>query len=233
MTDHRKIDHLKAVFFDADDTLIDHAECEHQALMYMFCNIGIDYEESYRDVFRQIEKELWDDPNCPIPKDEIFVYRFCRLFELIGVEYDNSLRANELFKEGLSQTNAVLERAEEVVEYVCSKKLPVCIVTNGLVELQKPRVLNSAVGKYIDHIMASEEARASKPDPLIFNLMLQKLDMVPNDVIMIGDSLANDIQGAKNAGIKSVWFNPQRTENKTDILPDYEIHDLREIKEII
>jgi FMN phosphatase YigB (HAD superfamily) len=49
---------------------------------------------------------------------------------------------------------------------------------------------------------------------------------------MIGDSLKNDIQGAKNANIKSVWYNPGHDKNETDILPDYEINNLLQLKDI-
>jgi len=47
---------------------------------------------------------------------------------------------------------------------------------------------------------------------------------------MIGDSLQNDVQGAINAGMQSVWFNPDSVGNTTGIQPDYEINDLLELK---
>ena len=44
------------------------------------------------------------------------------------------------------------------------------------------------------------------------------------------DSLQNDIQGAINAGIQSVWFNPDSIKNTTGIQPDYEISSVSELK---
>jgi len=230
------ISNLKAVFFDLDDTLIDHAACERQALMHMFCNIGIDYKASYQDVFRPLDWALWNgtyDSASPILREEIPVYRFARLFEMLDIRYGNLSRANDLFQEGFAQANDLLEYAVEIIEYIHGKGLPICIVTNGIIRLQKPRVLNSGVGKYISHIMVSEEAGVQKPDPLIFKLLLQRIGMAPEDVVMIGDKLQLDVQGAKNAGIRSIWYNPGRDENKTKLMPDYEIQDLRTLKEII
>jgi len=103
-------------------------------------------------------------------------------------------------------------------------------VTNGLIELQRPRVINSKIGKFISHIIVSEEVGEHKPNPLIFYTLLKRIQLSPCDVIMIGDSINNDILGAKNAGIKSVWYNPEHMKNKADILPDYEIADLLELK---
>jgi FMN phosphatase YigB (HAD superfamily) len=78
--------------------------------------------------------------------------------------------------------------------------------------------------------MVSEEVGAHKPNPLIFNTLLKKICLNPCDVIMVGDNIKNDIQGAKNAGIKSIWYNPEHTENPTGILPDFEIANLLELK---
>ncbi|MCL2421055.1 MAG: YjjG family noncanonical pyrimidine nucleotidase [Defluviitaleaceae bacterium] len=232
------ISNLKAVFFDVDDTLLDHAAAERQALMHVFRNIDIEYKASYHEIFRPLDFALWNgtyQSADPIPKDAIPIYRFTRLFEIIGVQYDNPAKANDLFKEGLVLPNDLMEHAAEAVEHVHDKGLPVCIVTNGLISLQKPRVLNSGVGKYIsdNHIMVSEEAGAQKPDPFIFNLLLKKIGMAPQDVVMIGDKLQLDIKGAQNAGIRSIWYNSACIENETDITPDYEIHDWLEIKKII
>ena len=30
------------------------------------------------------------------------------------------------------------------------------------------------------------------------------------DAVMVGDSWANDVAGAVNAGIRAIWFNPDR-----------------------
>ena len=49
---------------------------------------------------------------------------------------------------------------------------------------------------------------------------------------MIGDSLEKDIQGAKNANMKSIWYNPKEKYNNTNIIPDYEIKSLLELKHL-
>ena len=124
----------------------------------------------------------------------------------------------------------LLDGAEEITAHLHGKGFMLCVLTNGLVALQKPRVMNSLVGKYISHILVSEEVGAHKPNPLIFNTMLKRIGLNAGDVIMIGDSLQNDVQGAINAGIQSVWFNPSGIENTTGIQPSYEINNLLELK---
>jgi len=225
----------KAIFFDADNTLIDHRECEKQALIYLFNNMGMTYKSEYQDVFRPLDQKLWDCESydgVPISREDIPVYRFKLFFEMINIVYHDHVKANDLFKIGLADSSALTENAEEIIEYLHDKGYILCVVTNGLTALQKPRVVNSKIGKFISHVIVSEEAGAHKPDPLIFYSMLNRLCLTSDDVIMVGDSLTNDIQGAKNAGIRAVWYNPGHAKNETDSVPDYEIDDLIQLKKL-
>jgi len=220
-----------AVFFDADGTLIDHKACEKHALQYVFDGLGLRYDEAYQDKFRTIECELWVNAESGhIPHKDIFTMRFERLFEAINVDYNDFFNADELFKTGLAGSTALLNGAEEIMAYLYGKGFMLCVVTNGLVALQKPRVMNSSIGKYISHIIVSEEVGVHKPNPLIFNTLLKRISLNAGNVIMIGDSLQNDVQGAINAGMQSVWFNPDSVGNTTGIQPDYGINDLLELK---
>ena len=220
-----------AVFFDADGTLVDHKACEKQALQYVFEGLGLRYDEAYQSIFRIIESELWAKAESGlIPHENIFIKRFERLFEAINAGHNDCLNANELFKQGLAASTALLNGAEEITAYLHNKGFMLCVLTNGLVVLQKPRVINSPIGKYITHIVVSEEVGAHKPNPLIFNTLLKRINLSADDAIMIGDSLQNDIQGAINAGMQSVWFNPDGVHNTTGIRPNYEINDLLELK---
>ena len=220
-----------AIFFDADGTLVDHKACEKEALQYVFEKLGLHYEETYQDIFRVIESELWvNAENSLIPHNNIFTMRFEQLFLTIDIDYNDYFNANELFKQGLATSKSLINEAEEIVIYLHDKGFMLCVVTNGLVKLQKPRVMNSLIGKYISHIIVSEEVGVHKPNPLIFNTLLKRIGLHASDVIMIGDSIKNDIQGAINAGIQSVWYNPDNIKNTTNIQPDYEINSLLQLK---
>ena len=46
--------------------------------------------------------------------------------------------------------------------------------------------------------------------------------------VIIGDSLTSDIQGGINAGIRTIWFNPNH-EKASDVIPDYKFDKLLEL----
>lgn len=45
-----------------------------------------------------------------------------------------------------------------------------------------------------------------KPDPKIFKYLLNKLDVSPEQVLMIGDDIVADIKGANDLGIKTIYL---------------------------
>ena len=60
--------------------------------------------------------------------------------------------------------------------------------------------------EYFDVVAASAELGVAKPDPLIFGKALQLAGCQPQNAVMVGDRLDNDIIPAKNLGMRTVWI---------------------------
>jgi putative hydrolase of the HAD superfamily len=60
---------------------------------------------------------------------------------------------------------------------------------------------------YFNSITISTQVHAAKPDPQIFAIALQKHQCSPELAWHIGDSITDDYQGAKTAGIRGIWIN--------------------------
>lgn len=63
----------------------------------------------------------------------------------------------------------------------------------------------SGLIELVDEVVTSAGAGAAKPDPLIFGRALALLGAEPSDATHVGDSLANDVEGARAAGIRPVF----------------------------
>ena len=50
---------------------------------------------------------------------------------------------------------------------------------------------------------------------------------------MVGDSLTSDIRGARNAGLRSCWYDPHHLPPRPDIPADYTIHALAELPHLL
>lgn len=58
--------------------------------------------------------------------------------------------------------------------------------------------------EHVDAVVTSAEVGAAKPDPAIFEHALELAGARPEDVVHVGDSLENDVAGARAAGIRPV-----------------------------
>ncbi len=58
----------------------------------------------------------------------------------------------------------------------------------------------------VDHVFCSSIVGFSKPHPEFFAHVSRKLGLEPNQLLMVGDSLENDIEGAHAAGWQALWI---------------------------
>ncbi|MBC7256635.1 MAG: HAD family hydrolase [Chloroflexi bacterium] len=72
---------------------------------------------------------------------------------------------------------------------------------------------------HFDLIACYEEMRGSKPHPVFFQQVLERLGRAPTECLMVGDSPSADLP-AKRLGIKTFWVNRGRGEAPTEDLPD-------------
>ena len=101
----------------------------------------------------------------------------------------------------------------------------------------KDRLQAFGVFKYIDLIIASAEEGVSKPDLRIFELALKRAECMPENAVMIGDRLDNDIAPAKTLGMKTIWikqgFSGKYSIPRTDMeQADYIVNNLNEVREL-
>ncbi len=82
------------------------------------------------------------------------------------------------------------------------------IVSNNLLDEQQEKLRVCGLDELVDALVVSEEAGVSKPDPAIFRVALDRLRVRADETVMIGDSWAADVEGARAAGIRAIWFNP-------------------------
>ena len=99
----------------------------------------------------------------------------------------------------------------------------------GLVSNGNTRPEYCGLERYFSFVIFSRDHAAQKPDPRLFEVALAQAGCSPAELLHVGDSLADDVQGAQGAGIMSTWLNRQAAENTTGIEPDIEIASLAQL----
>jgi 2-haloacid dehalogenase len=119
-----------------------------------------------------------------------------------------------------------------------SRKCKLAIVSNAISNVSRLALQKLDLAKYFDYIVLSRDLGVRKPDPEIFIYTLRSMWIKSSEAIHVGDSLENDVQGGKNAGMKTVWIkkdkevkniHPNFVEEVMNIHPDFVISKVTEL----
>ncbi|MEZ4887758.1 MAG: YjjG family noncanonical pyrimidine nucleotidase [Chitinophagales bacterium] len=221
------------LLFDADNTLFDFDQTAKDAFAATFTSFGITQEAHHFDQYLGISQQCWRDfEQKKIDQDTLRRVRFELFFEAAAIAGD-ALHFNEQYLQNLVHHSSLLEGAFEVLQQLHGK-IPMAIITNGLKEVQRPRLQRTGLTPYFEAIIVSDEIGVSKPHTPFFDHTFEQIDF-PNksEVLVIGDSLSSDIQGGNNYGLHTCWYNPKGLDNHLGVLPTYEIQDLKELHGIV
>lgn len=224
---------IKNVLFDLDDTLLDFHRAEAEAIRYTLKEFGIDPTDENVALYSKINRSCWAKLETgEFTREEVLHRRFDMLFETLGVDGD-SHETQKLYEYRLSLGAYYLDGAEEMLNALYGR-YRLYMATNGIVNVQSRRIKDSGIGKYFEEIFVSEKIGFNKPDKRFFDAAFATIpDFKHCETVMVGDLLTSDIKGGINAGIKTVYFNPKRLPNNTDITPDYEIAEHSELIKLL
>jgi len=227
----------KLLVFDADDTLFDFGYAERLAFKQVIHSQidGSDFEK-YFETYKAVNKKVWEEREQGlISFDKLKVERFRRFFNIADIRI-NPEKAGHDYLINLSHINKLLPDAYRVVEEL-SKDYLIAILTNGLTLVQKPRLMNSEIIKFINAHVISEEVGYSKPQPEIFNVICEKNNFFDKSkILIIGDNYSSDIIGGIAFGIDTCWLSSENSPNnhiENFIAPTYRISNLIEILDIL
>ncbi len=152
------------------------------------------------------------------------MYRLLLSLDIASAEANESAR--EAFKAFMARRNDVIlfPQTLAMLETV-SHSHTIVAITNGNAD-----VFKTEIGRYFDLSIRADEVGIAKPNRGIFDLAWQKLGCEPHEVVHIGDSIENDVQGAINAGVIPIWYNPDGAENTLGV---NEIRALSELPSLV
>lgn len=96
-------------------------------------------------------------------------------------------------------------------------------------ELFKRDLDGFGLGTYVDAVVTSGDTGYMKPHPSTFELILERLGVVPADALMVGDSCAADMAGAKAAGMRTALKLNGRYGAPACPHADFAVHELSEL----
>jgi 2-haloacid dehalogenase len=219
------------ILFDLDNTLFDFNRAEALALSNTLLKIGIEPTEKILKRYSELNLAQWKRLELgEITRDEVKRIRYELLFQELGVDF-SAAEATAIYESYLSVGHFFINGAEKLLQDISAfGKYRLYLVTNGTVNVQKGRLASSGISQYFDDIFISEEIGHNKPQLAYFEECFRRIpDFQKEKTVIVGDSLTSDIKGGVNAGIHTIWFNPNKSVNPSTLTPDYEIYSLEQL----
>ena len=224
------------ILFDADDTLLDYKKAERNALIKVLEWCGITATKEIADRYSQINSGLWREfENGKITKEDIRKERFVRLFAEFGFTDTPAIKQiNDEYLKFLGEGSSLIDGAFELCGKLKEEGYDLYIITNGFAPIQKKRLRESGIADFFTDVIVSETVGSQKPFTDFFDKVFEVLhEKDKSKILVVGDSLGSDIQGANNAGLPCVWFNPEHSINDRNLRINFEAETLAEIYDFL
>ena len=217
------------ILFDLDGTVLEYDAASHRCLAATFAWLGMEADAWLHEAFQRINADHWE--RYERGEQSHHELRLRRWREFLA-EHDHDadpVMASEHYLALLAQTGDLVDGAVEVLAAL-ARDHRLGAITNGFGDVQRPRLAASGLDRFFEFVVVSEEAGASKPDPLIFDAAFAAMGHPPMAAVtLVGDSLAADVAGGVAYGINTIWFNPTGAPLVDGLRPDRVIRRLDEL----
>ena len=234
------------IFIDFDDTLYDTHGNAVISLQELFTHFGLhryfDEPEVFYSQFWQANYQLWHEYAMgTITRPYLMLERMRRPLSAgtnpDGTPYtptdDECRQVSDVYLDLCADKPGVVEGAHTLLDHLRQKNYRLHICSNGFHEVQYRKLRASRLLEYFDTIILSEDAEANKPSTAFFEYALRTAGAKAETTIMIGDNIDTDIRGAKQAGIKTIFFNRFNLQHPDNKIADYEVGTLNDITKIL
>ncbi len=96
--------------------------------------------------------------------------------------------------------------ASDVLADLRAAGVRTAVVSNGAGDTQRRKLAAAGLAGVADAVVVSGEVGCRKPDPAIFRLALDRLGATAADAWFVGDHPVLDMDGARRAGLTTVWM---------------------------
>ncbi len=133
---------------------------------------------------------------------------FCQhVVELLGKSpLPYALELYETYWEVFLENMEPYDGAVEFLRELKARGIRTALCTDMMTRVQYRKIRKLGMSEYIDCIVTSEEARCEKPNAVLFQMTLDKLGVLTQEAVFIGDNRERDVQGAIWNAITPVWF---------------------------
>ena len=222
----------KWIFFDLDITLIDIKKAQYKAIedLYSIYNFS---DKTDLSSFTKTWDDLTDYHYAFYTRKEISYeeQRNRRIIDLFK-EYDMPLDKTpaeiySIYLKSFEDNWCIFDDVYETLDYLYKKGYKLGVISNGDLNQQTDKLLRTGILKFFEVVTASSEYDYSKPDPKLYETIINRYNINKEEMIMIGDQVDKDVLPCLEIGIDAIWLNRKNKDN------DYNVKEIKSLTTLI
>jgi len=204
----------RAILFDLGDTVLHTEELDyvagHRALLARLNREDLDPEEVNRKAERFVDKFVSRYRENDLQLTNSTFQRL--LYAQLGIDLGDFPFTREemdrLFLDAVADYEPV-DGIEKLLDFLQGQGVKKAILSNSSFPSS---TLKWDLGRYglakrFKFVASSADYGIRKPEPALFQVTIKKLNLPPDQIWYVGDSIEWDVEGARRAGIHPVWFS--------------------------
>ncbi|MBM3325721.1 MAG: TIGR02253 family HAD-type hydrolase [Calditrichaeota bacterium] len=220
---------IKAVIFDLDNTLVDFMRMKKEAVkasVAAMVDAGLDL--SYKDAYESV-MGIYDAEG--IEYQEVFDH-FLR--EHYG-RIDHKVLAAAVvgYRRARDAALVLYPHVTSTLTQLVKQGVKLALLTDAPPKQAWLRLCYLNLHHLFDSVITSEDVGERKPSPKGFRMVLEALNVAPQEALMVGDWPDRDVKGAKSAGIRTVFAKYGERVFQGESGADWEIDDISELLNIV
>lgn len=231
---HKPLQDFKIISFDLDDTLYDNGPVIKRAEQHFLQYLRESTQVTAIDTiyWRSWKNKIYQQD--PILCEDVTKWRLQALIQMLQFHQQSPTRIEQISKKAMDiflQWRNIIDIPN--ISIMTLKQLrqyyPLVALTNGNVDPM-------AIGlDDFDLILKGGLDGRAKPHPELFLAIAKHYDILPQQILHVGDSLITDVGGAIKAGCQAVWLNTTNNPSPEyqDEFPHLEIQKIEELLKLI
>ncbi|MDR2388677.1 MAG: HAD family hydrolase [Tannerellaceae bacterium] len=239
------LSNLKGILFDYGGTIDTNGTHWAEVLWESYQTLGIPVtKESFRKAYVHAEQTLGHDGAVSPSLGFRLLLESKAQLQLQWLKDQNLLAKKEhtlslaaaISARGFSYAQTTVNALGQKLLQPLAARYPLVLVSNFYGNLHAV-LADFRLEEVFACVIESAAVGVRKPDPAIYRLGLEQLRLLPEEVLVVGDSYTNDILPAASLGCHTVWLKKSGWEGdeqgKGKETPGIVIRDLMELREIV
>lgn len=219
----------KFIYFDLDDTLLDHKSAEQAGLKDVHDHFDLFDKVSYSELivtYQKVNGRQWKlYSEHKVTRQELQRNRFEQTLESLSLDSSQYEEVGTYYMRSYRNHWQWVTGAKEAFHRI-RKFYDVGVLTNGFSETQQKKFEQFNLYSDASHLVISEDVGVLKPHNKVFDYATKLTGLQPADILYIGDSFNSDVMGGINYGWKVAWFTsngePEKHRKADFVFNDFE-----------